>query len=200
MADSEPRADQRSSDHRSEADMTPGRYSAAVLVGGASRRMGRDKAVVEVDGHPMALRVIDALGRAGVRSVVTIGGSDRGFGVTHLEDQYPGEGPLGGLLTALQHAPTELVFVVACDMPWVTRDVFRSLMQQLGDSDVALAYTDRLEPLCALWRAPVCLGALERAFSGGERAVHRALSGLGVVEVAVDASALRNVNTPGDLE
>jgi hypothetical protein len=174
--------------------------SAAVLVGGASRRMGRDKAVLEVDGRPMALRVVEALGRAGVQDVLTVGGSDRGFGLAHVSDRYPGEGPLGGILTAFEGCRTELVFVVACDLPWITEAVFASLMDHLGANDVALARTDHPEPMCGLWRVSTCRGVIERAFAGGERAVHRVLTGLRVAEATVDAAALRNVNTPGDLD
>jgi molybdopterin-guanine dinucleotide biosynthesis protein A len=66
------------------------------------------------------------------------------------------------------------------------------------DLDVVMARSDRAEPLCALWW-PSAVHLLERRFAAGERAIHRAIDGLRLVEVAVSAGAVRNVNTPTDL-
>ncbi len=101
----------------------------AVLTGGASRRMGRTKALVEVDGTPMASRVADALSAAGCEPVVLYGGDpielaplDRPV----LPDRYPGEGPLGGILGVLEQfaEPATDVLIVACDL--AASDVDRS--------------------------------------------------------------------------
>ena len=81
-------------------------FVGAVLCGGRSRRMGRDKALVEVDGRPMAVRVAEALAAAGAADVVAVGGDAgrlRAHGLTTVPDRWPGAGPLGGILTALGH-------------------------------------------------------------------------------------------------
>ena len=80
--------------------------AGAVLVGGASRRMGRPKALIEVDGAPMVVRVATALGAAGCTPVRLIGATRcrRTSGITLVEDRWPGEGPLGGVITALLDA------------------------------------------------------------------------------------------------
>jgi molybdopterin-guanine dinucleotide biosynthesis protein A len=114
--------------------MRPGALPAepwvgAILCGGRSRRMGRDKALVVVDGEPMVRRVARALHQAGATRVHTVGGdrdalraategvSDRAGGaVAALADGWPGEGPLGGIVTALEAATADLVLVVACDL------------------------------------------------------------------------------------
>src|SRR5262245_1565825 len=93
-------------------------FSGAVLTGGASRRMGRDKALVEVDGRPMAGRVAAALREAGAAEVQAIGGDAAGLGELGLDvvpDRFPGEGPLGGIVTALSAASQPVTVVVACD-------------------------------------------------------------------------------------
>ena len=175
------------------------RLAGAVLVGGHSRRMGRDKAMLEVDGHPMAERVARALEAAGVSDVVFVGGDARPLGRRHLADRYPGQGPLGGLLTALGGLEADLVVVAACDLPWLDAATIEALLSGLGTADVAVARTDRLEPLCGMWRRSTTLEVVESAFAGGERAIHRALAGLRVVEVPVAPRALTNVNAPEDL-
>src|SRR5258706_2712594 len=83
----------------------------AVLCGGASRRMGVDKATLAVDGVAMARRVGDALVLAGCSPVVAIGGEARGLselGLGHVAHAFPCDGPLGAVLTALSHGAPAL--------------------------------------------------------------------------------------------
>ncbi len=110
--------------------------SGAVLCGGRSTRMGRDKAMVEVDGVPMAGRVAAALRAAGCHPVLAIGGDApalAAIGLDAVADDHPGEGPLGGILTALRcfepmPASAQAVVIVSCDVPWLTPAVVRALV------------------------------------------------------------------------
>jgi molybdopterin-guanine dinucleotide biosynthesis protein A len=116
-------------------------------------------------------------------------------------DLHPGEGPLGGLLTAFAGlGATDVVVVLATDLPNVTPPTIAALVDALHRHDVAVASTGRLEPLCAAWRVRTSEPVLADAFSGGERAVHRALGRLDVVEVPVQREVLRNVNAPEDVD
>jgi molybdenum cofactor guanylyltransferase len=180
--------------------------AAAVLTGGASRRMGRDKALVEVDGAAMVRRVVDAVVGAGCSPVIAVGGDASALAVALADahvatvpDRFPGDGPLGGILTALGHLAVPTL-VVATDLPWLDAATVERLLVQRDrpDLDVVMARSDRAEPLCALWW-PSALTALEQRFAAGERAIHRAVDGLRRLEVAVLAAAVRNVNTPTDL-
>jgi len=171
----------------------------AVLCGGASTRMGSDKATLPVRGVAMAQRVADALTAAGCAPVVMVGGDARelqSLRLEHVDDDFPGEGPLGGILTALARGSAALV--VACDVPNIRPQTLRRLIDTLGDHQAAIACTEHLEPLCALW-SPSASATLRSRFVAGERAVHRAIEGLDVVAVTVPADELRNVNTPDDL-
>ena len=180
--------------------------AGAVLTGGASRRMGRNKALVEVDGQPMAVRVARALDGAGCRPVVVIGGDLAALatlGLSGRADDYPGDGPLGAIITALRWSQGS-VLVAACDLPWLDAIAVESVASHAqaesdGQVDAVVARTDRLEPLLAWW-APSALRPLEEAFEEGERAVHRTLDRLRVSTVPVASSSLRNVNAPGDLD
>ena len=181
--------------------------AGAVLTGGASRRMGRDKALLEVAGVVMARRVADVIRARGCGPVVAIGGDAAGLaavGLVSITDRWPGEGPLGGILTALEWASVDsptCVLVVATDLPWLDAATVGALIAHLGrtDVDVVAARSDRLEPLCALWW-PSAVATLAGRFAGGERAVHRAITALRCHEVTVAPRALTNVNTPGDLD
>lgn len=179
----------------------------AVLTGGASRRMGRTKALIDVDGRPMAGRVIAALEGAGCVTVTAIGGDPRelaALDVAVIADDHPGEGPLGGIATALRSCgshPDADVLVVACDLPFVGAgdlDRLVAAARTRPDVDALVARTSRREPGCVLWR-PSSHAVVHSAFDGGERAVHRVLDVLRVADVDLPERSLRNINAPGDL-
>jgi len=165
--------------------------------------MGKDKATLEVAGVAMAARVAGALSAAGAAPVIAVGGDRAGLealGLDWREDRYPGEGPLGAILTAFAELAThELVAVVATDLPDLGPTALTSLVDAVGDHDVALAGTDRPEPLCGVWRVARCRPVLDAEFARGERAVHRAVTALDQVVVPVPAQDVRNVNHPDDL-
>lgn len=182
-------------------------FSGAVLCGGASRRMGRDKALIVVDGRPLALRVADAVTAAGAADVVAVGGDTdalRAGGLTVVADADPGAGPLTGIVTALAATSDDIVFVAACDLVAPSVEAIATTVQALAadaDADVAAPLVDgRRQWMHAAWRrrTEMPLGA---AFAAGERAVHAAVSagGLRVVDVPLDAGAVADADVPSDL-
>jgi molybdenum cofactor guanylyltransferase len=169
--------------------------------------MGTDKALLRVGGVAMATRVADALRAVGCTEVVAVGGDPEllePLGIAVCADLLPGEGPLTGIITSLHlHAGRDDVdvLVAACDLPDLGPDDLRQLVivaDRRRDADVVMAATDRRHPTCALWR-DTARGPLHEAFRAGERAVHRAVGGLVVVEASLRADALRNINTLDDL-
>jgi molybdenum cofactor guanylyltransferase len=174
------------------------RVAGAVLCGGRSSRMGTDKAGLVLGGSTFAQRAAIALAGGGCDPVVAVGGSP--FGLTVVDDGFAGDGPLGGVVTALEHfADHDAVCVVATDLPMLDAATVGSIVAALAESgaDVAVASSGRLEPMCAAWRT-VLAPYLRASLFAGLRAVHGAFGQLDVVEVAVDAAVLRNVNTPDD--
>jgi molybdopterin-guanine dinucleotide biosynthesis protein A len=179
----------------------------AILTGGASRRMGRTKALIDVDGVAMGRRVADALLAAGCDTVIGFGGDPdelEPLGLTILPDRHPGTGPLGGVLGVLDTLDDDapLVAVVACDLPALTAAVLRNLIavaREHPDVDVVVARTTAVEPMCAIWNRSAT-DALRQRFDDGERALHTAIGGLRHIEVAVDPTVLRNINTPDELD
>jgi molybdopterin-guanine dinucleotide biosynthesis protein A len=182
-----------------------GGFSGVVLTGGRSTRMGHDKAFVMLDGRPLVVRVADALRRAGAEEVLAVGGDIGGLialGVDARADPLQGDGPLGGLLTALGLVEREEAVILATDLAWIDAVTVAALVAALDDdtsADVAAARADRLEPLCAAWRVDRSRPVVAAAHAAGERAVHRAMERLAVVTVRVAAGAVRNANTRDDL-
>jgi molybdopterin-guanine dinucleotide biosynthesis protein A/rhodanese-related sulfurtransferase len=163
-------------------------FAGAVLTGGRSSRMGRDKAGIPVDGVAMADRVATALAGAGADPVLRVGAE-------------VGGGPLAAVADALRRSPHDVVVVLACDLPWTTPEAIRLVVAALAGHAAAVPVVGgRYEPLHAAWRRSVALPAVEAAIAAGEGAVHRVLRSLGAVEVTgVEPSAVRNVNRPADL-
>lgn len=182
--------------------MTARPFTGAVLLGGASRRYGIDKALALHGGVAMAACMIDVLRAAGASDVITVGGADRGFDVVHHPDLHPGEGPLGGLLTVLAQPSQAVIVLVACDMPYLNAPTVRRLAQtahQHPEIDAVVAKTDRREPLCAAYRAETCRPVAERLFASGARSLQEFLACLKVLELVLDDFAeVRNVNSPED--
>jgi molybdopterin-guanine dinucleotide biosynthesis protein A len=168
--------------------------------------MGTDKALLAVEGVPIAVRVAAALSGAGAAPIVAIGG-DLGalaaLGLAARPDPRQGEGPLGGLLSAFEALPgAEVVAVVACDLPWLTAPVVAAVVGALAaepDAPVAAAVTERAQTLCAAWRPAFAAGVLTAAFAAGERSIRRAWAPLRPLAVPVDPAALRDVDAPTDL-
>jgi molybdenum cofactor guanylyltransferase len=180
-------------------------FCGVVLTGGRSIRMGSDKAFVPVDGRPMVQRVTAALWAAQASEVLAVGG-DLGrlaaLGLDGRADPHQGDGPLGGLVTALALVSYDIAVVLATDLAWIDVATVTTLVAALArdpDAEVAAAHGDRREPLCAAWRVDRCRPVVAAAHAAGERAVHVAMRRLAVVDVPVAPDVVRNANTRDDL-
>ena len=163
--------------------------------------MGRDKALVEVEGVAMVVRVATALRAAGCQPVFAVGG-DRAaieaLGIDFVTDLYPGEGPVGGVITALGACTAPAVVVVACDVPYLTVDTVRTLLGTGGEAQATVAVTHRVQPMCALWSRRSLVDVRD-AYARGERRLLAVLDQLETLRVPVNPQDLANVNAPGDL-
>ena len=185
----------------------------AVLAGGRGRRIGGDKAALELEGKPLASYPVAALEAAGLDVVLSLrGGQDAPGGLGHLEaihDHVEDSGPLAGLHSLLDWMPAEWLLVLSCDQPFVRVDLLQQLMSRSRDSeaDVILARTpERLHPIPGLYRK-TCLPAVQLALDGGELRIRDLLKDLRVDELAGEELdsldpehvSFFNVNTPEDL-
>lgn len=178
-------------------------FSGAVLTGGASRRFGSDKTLFRIAGVTLAERVCRALRDAGATEVFSVGGDQRALTALgcfdrHVPDRWPGEGPLGGIVTALEAATADVVVVLACDTPGVGPSAPRVLVESMGSADVALGEVgDREQPLSAAWHRRVAV-PLRHAFESGERAPRRVVHSLDVVRVRLTDDDVDDIDRPDD--
>ena len=174
-----------------------------VLIGGNSSRMGRDKALLPAHGRTLA-ELVAGVVSAAAGPTALVGGSRRiaDAEFAFIPDLYPGEGPLGGILTALESSTAEWNLIVACDMPGLKVDFLRSLLDAAEHCDVEALVPagpkGRLEPLCAVYHRNSRQG-LYRAFARGVRKIAGALEEVRTVTWTVsEVSCFQNVNTPED--
>ena len=180
-----------------------------ILAGGASSRMGRDKALLEVGGLPMLARTARLLEPL-VVSVTVIGPPESyaPLGLRVVPDDQPGLGPLGGLATALRISESEWNLVVGCDLPYLLSGWLDCLLARAVASpgDAVVPESARgLEPLCAVYRAR-CARTISAAISRGERKVTDAISALRIEKVlpaewgrfSPTGRLFTNMNTPED--
>jgi len=181
-------------------------FTGVVLAGGASSRMGTDKALVEVGGPPLVVIAARALIDGGASRVVVVGGDATAFtalGLETLADLHPGEGPLGGIITGLRAASDPVVMILACDMPAIDGSTVAAIVAALAahpEADGAAPLVgQRRQILTAAYRRRV-LPVLEQAYAAGERAPRRALAGRALVAVGdLDPERLADVDRPEDL-
>lgn len=137
----------------------------AVLAGGKSRRMGKDKANVEVSGQSFLDRVTAALATA-TDHVVVLGAEREGY--ENWPDQAPGAGPLAGVATALGRMEEDRALVVAVDNVFVRGETLQELAAIVSDLAVVPVDRDGIRQVtCAIYPRQIADLAREEAEAGG---------------------------------
>ena len=130
-------------------------FSAVILAGGQSSRMGRDKAVLELAGEPLLARQIKLMQATGASEVFISGRTGRDytkFGCPALIDNFPQAGPLAGIESALQKCRNPLLLVLAVDMPQMPIAMLEELIKQSdGRNGIIPRLAGHTEPLAALY-------------------------------------------------
>lgn len=148
-----------------------------VLAGGRSRRMGSDKALLELDGERLIDRAVRLLSTCCDDVAVASGDARRidRLAVPQVGDESPDSGPLGGILAGLRWAGTVPLAVVAVDAPHLDVAVLELCHELLGDRVAAVPEVDgRLQPLHAVWNGAT-VATVATAYQAGVRSPSRLL-------------------------
>lgn len=184
--------------------------TGVILSGGESKRMGRNKAFIEVQGE----RIIDRTVRLFKElfdevMIVTNAPLEYAYlGVSVVTDLIPGKGSLGGLYTGLYLAPSSQAFFVSCDMPFLKKEVVAYFVSLAKSVDLVVYHCQGYwEPLHAVYSRNF-LRPFERLLQQGELRIIEAYERMRIREVTKeelqpldpDLRSLININTPEDLE
>jgi len=143
---------------------------AFILAGGASRRMGADKSQLLIDRQTFTDRIAETL-HSLTDSVTIVGRQADDSKLPSVADVYPQWGALGGVHTALTACKREWAIVVACDLPFVTAELFSTLAAARLDHEavVPIQSDGRLQPLAALYRVDPCRQRATELIEAGRR-------------------------------
>ena len=182
-----------------------------ILAGGKSRRMGTDKAFLEVGGVPLIERVIGVLSPI-FQTLAIVSKESKKFSsikeVQLIQDLFPEQHALGGIYTALSHFRGKDCFVFSCDLPFLNPGLIRAMMREMNGYDALIPQSRYgLEPLHALYSGR-CLDDIERQIH--ERHWNLAALLQKIKFSVLDLTVLRasdpeelsffNINTPEELE
>lgn len=179
---------------------------AFILTGGRSSRMGTDKSQLLIEGQTFTARIAETL--ASLTDSVRVVGGEADSTLPSVRDVYPEWGALGGLHAALSACQREWAIVVACDLPFVTAELFSFLAEKRMGHEAVVPIQDdgRPQPLAALYRVDPCLQRASELIEAGRR---RPLDLLEAVKTCrISFAELRNldqaqrffvnINTPAD--
>ena len=187
--------------------------SAIVLAGGRSRRLGRDKAVEPFGGQPLIRRVIERVEPLVDEIIVVVADAARGEALPLLDgervalDIYPDGGSLGGIFSGLSAANNPWGLVVACDMPFLNRQLFRHMLGLRDGCDAVVPVPgDYPEPTHALY-ARKCLPHIEAKLQANDLKISGFFAEVNVLHLEEeevrqfdpDLRSFFNVNSPEDL-
>ncbi len=192
--------------------------TGVVLAGGESRRMGKNKAFLEMDGKTLLERSLEVLDD--VCEEVLISCRDYymydHYGFETVPDLIKGQGPMGGLYAVLQQAKYDYLFIVACDMPFLSGKAIKYLYGLREDCDVVLpSVSGKIHTLHAFYHRRI-MPFVEKDLKENKLSIVRALFGGSlnyfnkqVIELEeipdpqmrhIFAKSLVNVNTPQEWE
>lgn len=174
-----------------------------ILAGGKSSRMGSDKALLEYQGETFLSHLQQVMNDFDEKLLSRNLNSNESSWV-QISDIHQEIGPMGGLHSALYCCQNDMIFVSACDTPYLTQKLIHKIIHEYDDEDVLLVQTsdERLHPLCGIYH--------KRIFSSLEKAIHqknyrlmRWIETLNYKVIQLDeeeSKQLMNFNTPQDYQ
>ena len=184
------------------------KMTSAILAGGRSSRMGKDKALLEINGKKLVQRVHDKVKNLFAETILIANKPDAltFLNVPIFPDIIANLGPLGGIYTALKNSSYPQCFVIACDLPFIPEELIRYLCKNAGGYDIfSTDFGNGVEPLCTVYHQD-CIKMIENQIGLKRYKVSDLFDRVHVkikqVPKGQFASSydLFNINTPEDVE
>ncbi|MGH1363538.1 MAG: molybdenum cofactor guanylyltransferase [Calditrichia bacterium] len=179
--------------------------TVAIIAGGKSRRFGSPKALAEFHGKRLIDHAVSLAQQLSENVFVCCGSAPLPLdsSIQQLPDLFQNCGPIGGLHAAFESCETERIAIIPCDMPLVTANIYKTLLENDKHDQPVVAVSERgVQPLVSIW--PVSArGSIELQMATKRYGLHALLKHLDAIEVvfntAVAERQFRNVNTLADL-
>ena len=181
--------------------------SGFVFTGGQSTRFGSNKLLHLIDDKPMGIVVLNHLSGSidGECSVVGPPVDHADFvSIARVSGRREGHGPLGAMCDVLENASSDFVVFAPCDTPYFLAEHFQCLVDK-SDTHSIVVSADATSPhlrhwLLSCWHVATTRDHLISAYEAGERAIHKAVTGLPIIDQFFSALQLTNINTPSDAQ
>ena len=187
-------------------------YSIVIQAGGQSTRMGQDKGLLQFGKYKMVEYILHQVSGMGEKNFIVSNRPEeyKEFGLPVYTDIYHNIGPLGGFHTIFSYLEMEYALVLACDMPFINRDLINYLLSLASDYDIIvprLNHNKFVKPFRAVY-SKKCMPAVEKAIEQNHRRVISFFDDVRVRylekdEIHIydpDERSFFNVNTPEDLQ
>ena len=180
------------------------KVTSFILAGGKSSRMGMDKGFCTLDHEAFIHLIVKSLSPFS-QEIILVSGIEAydAFGLKRIEDLYPGKGPIAGIHAALSYTCTENNIIVSCDIPFISPDLIKRLLDEDdGQQVIQLATENETMPLIALYKKET-LNHFKNKLETNALKLKDALNGLEVKSIVVakeEERLLSNINTPQQLE
>ena len=180
---------------------TESRFSAAVLAGGKSTRMGRDKAALRLNGRSLAEHQTEKLKALGLTDLMLSGWSETIAGTRFVPDVIPALGPLSGIHACLCASAHDAVLFLSVDVPLVPTDALQSLLEKHRGGITLLSVDGVSQPLIGVYDRSLRVEA-EEILRSENTAVRRLFekNPPRLVEYTGNPILMRNCNMPEDYE
>ena len=180
----------------------------AILAGGKSSRMGTNKALVKLHGQTLIERVVEKVDYSVAKPIIITNTPEdfTSLKLPSFPDAIKNVGPLGGIYTALKYCNTTHCLIIACDLPFLTKEIIRLLYEQGSNYDVlAFDVGHGVEPLCAVY-SKNCLPNIKEQIDSGNFRVTDFFSDVNIRVISANhinqishSNMFFNINTPEDL-
>ena len=165
--------------------------------------MGTPKGEVNFLGRPLIDRAVAALQESGASEIIVVGGSEPELPTTelgHVEDMYPGEGPLGGVITGLLTAHFDHAVVLSNDLMDIDAGTIEKILGFSQMAELVVPVAEGIpQVLSGLWKVSSVEALLEE-YELGTRSLKSAIKKLSVFEIyEFEAAKFANANTPSDI-
>jgi len=168
--------------------------TAIILAGGESKRMGQDKAWLELAGESLLNRAIENLKPLFEHIIISVREPQAGISLPQICDADEACGPIMGIRRILEKVDTNWVFVVAVDMPFISADLVRFLAKKRADKQVVAPMIDEhVQPLLAYY-AKGCLPAMQQQIADNHRSLRRLIDRVDSLIVQKDELERFDVN------
>lgn len=164
--------------------MSKQKITGVILAGGKNSRMGTDKGLLRIEGKKIIERILDAM-KPVVNEIIIISNGDNYdyLGYKIYNDIVRDCGPMGGIHTALSYSKTEKNLIVSCDMPFLTSDTLKYIVENSDGCEVAVPqHNERTEPLCSVY-TDFCRNKFSQLLGNGEWKMKDALKHFNVKRI-----------------